>query len=105
MSKLKTKQMLETMTHNKNEEFKGVDMNDHTIEKLLFEQVEKPSHYLMTKIINVYNNRYRINIYCEREDDGLIKRNICASYFCKYSKNNLEIVTDSDKERPRFPIT
>ena len=102
MSKLKTKKMLETLQRNEDTQFKGVNMHNNTIEKLLFEQVEKPSNYLMTKIINVYSNKYRINIYCEKEAEGLIKRNICASYFCHYNKNKLHIVTNPDKKLTRF---
>lgn len=65
---------------------------DMQIEHLLFKQVEKPKDYLMTKIINVYDNRYRVNIYCETEEDNLVKKRICASYFCHYNKDNLYIV-------------
>ena len=66
---------------------------DLHIEHLLFKQVEKPKDYLTTKIINVYDNRYRINIYCEKEEDSLTKKRICASYFCHYDKDNLSIIT------------
>jgi len=62
------------------------------IEYLLFKQVSKPKDYLMTKIINVYDNRYRINIYCETEEDNLTKKKICASYFCHFNKNKLDII-------------
>jgi hypothetical protein len=72
-------------------------MNDIEIESLLFKQVEKPKHILMTKIINVYDNRYRINIYCESEEDTLVKKRICASYFCHYSKNRLHIINGSSQ--------
>lgn len=67
------------------------------IENLLFSQVPKPQDYLMTKIINVYDNKYRINIYCEKEEDNLTKKRICASYFAKYSskKNKLDIICNS----------
>jgi HEPN domain-containing protein len=63
------------------------------IESLLFKQVEKPKHHLMTKIINVWENRYRINVYIETLDevDNLTKRKIHASYFCHYSPGKLEI--------------
>lgn len=67
-------------------------MNDLEIESLLFKQVEKPKHHLMTKIINVWENRYRINVYTEIEEDNLIKRKIHSSYFCHYSPGNLKIV-------------
>jgi hypothetical protein len=63
------------------------------IESLLFKQVEKPKHHLMTKIINVWENRYRINVYTEVFDETiqLTKRKISASYFCHYSPDKLEI--------------
>jgi len=67
--------------------------NEFEIERLLFSQVEKPDHYLMTKIINVYDNRYRINVYTEFEEDNLTKRKIASSYFCHYNKDKLDIVT------------
>jgi|688.fasta_scaffold191856_3 hypothetical protein len=63
------------------------------IEYLLFQQVNKPKNYFLTKINNVYSNRYRINIYCEDEIDSLVKRKICASYFCVLSSDKkLDIV-------------
>jgi hypothetical protein len=73
-------------------------MHDIEIESLLFKQVEKPKHHLMTKVINVYDNRYRINIYIQIEEDGLIKKKIAASYFCHYSPGNLTIIPDIDKK-------
>lgn len=65
-----------------------------SIEDLLFNQVEKPKNYLMTKVINVYSDRYRINVYCENEEDNLIKKRICASYFVRFSgkKDKLDII-------------
>jgi hypothetical protein len=65
---------------------------DLEIESLLFKQVKKPKHYLMTSIINVWENRYRINIYTEFEEDNLIKRKIEDSYFCHYEPGKLTIV-------------
>jgi hypothetical protein len=65
---------------------------DMHIEHLLFKQVGKPKDYLMTKIVNVYDNRYRINVYCEQEEDSLMKKRICASYFCHYTKDSLDII-------------
>jgi len=66
---------------------------DLEIESLLFKQVEKPKNHLMAKIINVWENRYRINVYTEIFDDTiqLTKRKISASYFCHYSPGKLEI--------------
>lgn len=68
------------------------------IESLLFKQVSKPDDYLMIKIINVYDNRYRINIYSEIEENNLIKRKISQSYFCHYKPGELTIIPDKDAE-------
>ena len=69
------------------------------IESLLFKQVEKPKNFLMTKIINVYDNRYRINVYTEFEEDNLTKKRITSSYFCHYSHGELIIILpDKNKE-------
>jgi len=76
---------------------------DFEIEKLLFEQVDKPKNYLMTKAIKLWDNRYRINIYVEFEEDKLIKRKIISSYFCHYSTNKLTIIPDIDKN-PTDPL-
>ena len=54
---------------------------------LLFEQVSKPSDFLMCRAINLYDNRYRVNLYSETEEDGLLKRRISQSYFTSLSEN------------------
>lgn len=73
-------------------------INEMEVESLLFKQVEKPKHHLMTKIINVYDNRLRINIYIQIEEEGLTKKRIAASYFCHYNPGNLTIIPDIDKK-------
>lgn len=62
------------------------------IESLLFKQVEKPKNHLMTRVINLWENRYRVNVYIEIEEDNLIKKRIHSSYFCHYSPGNLQII-------------
>lgn len=69
---------------------------DVEIEHLLFQQVEKPKNFLMLRIINVYSNRYRINLYIEIEENNLIKRKIKNSYFCHYSPGQLNIIPEPD---------
>jgi hypothetical protein len=73
-------------------------MNELEIEDLLFKQVGKPKHFLMTKIINVFENRYRINVYIEIEEDNLIKKRIRNSYFCHYNPGKLTIIPEPDKK-------
>lgn len=70
---------------------------DLEIESLLFKQVEKPKHHHMTRVINVFDNRYRVNVYIEIEEDNLIKKRIHSSYFCHYHPGQLTIIPDSDK--------
>lgn len=70
---------------------------DLEIESLLFQQVEKPKNLLMTKVINLWSNRYRVNVYVEIEEDNLVKKRIHSSYFCHYNPGKL-IITNEDHE-------
>ena len=67
------------------------------IENLLFNQVEKPKYHLMTKVNKLWDNRYRINVYTEIDQDNLIKRKIHSSYFCYYTSGKLTIVDEPQK--------
>lgn len=71
---------------------------DLEIESLLFKQVDKPKNHLLTKIINLWENRYRINVYIEISEDNLIKKRIHSSYFCHYNPGKLTIIPDRDKK-------
>jgi hypothetical protein len=71
---------------------------DFEIESLLYKQVEKPKNHLLTKIINLWDNRYRINIYIEIFEDNLIKKQIYNSYFCHYNPGKLTIIPERDKK-------
>jgi hypothetical protein len=73
---------------------------DLEIESLFFKQIDRPKHHLMTKITNLWENRYRINVYIEIEEDNLIKRRIHSSYFCHYNPGSLTIIHGTNnKER------
>jgi hypothetical protein len=64
---------------------------------LLFRQVEKPEHYMMCKAMNVYDNKYRINVYTKHEEDGLFKQRISNSYFTKLNEaGSLEILMGNE---------
>ena len=62
------------------------------IENLLFDQVKKPKDHLMTKVVNVYDNKYRINVYIETTIDNLVRRKIQSSYFARLDDNKLQII-------------
>ena len=63
------------------------------VEKLLFQQVKKPPKTVQVKVVNVFDNRYRINIYVEYEENGLTKKKIASSYFAKLYDDKLEIIS------------
>jgi hypothetical protein len=71
---------------------------DFQIEELLFKQVSKPKNHLMTKVINVFHDYYRINVYTQTEEDGLLKRKISQSYMTTFRKDVLTIIPDPDKK-------
>jgi hypothetical protein len=71
---------------------------DFEIERLLFRQIEKPKHHLMTKIINVFHDYYRINLYTQIEEEGLLKKKIAQSYMTTFRNNILTIIPDQDKK-------
>jgi hypothetical protein len=68
------------------------------VEGLLFKQISKPKKYIGNKIVNVYDDKYRINLYCEFEEDQLVKKRICGSYFARLvNKSKLDIIHSSNK--------
>jgi len=58
-------------------------LSEDQILDMLFAQIEKPKNYYKIKAINVYDNAYRVNIWCEYEENNLTKRKIGYSYFIK----------------------
>jgi hypothetical protein len=67
-------------------------IQDHTnIEELLFKQVERPKGVQSVKITNVFDNRYRINVWVRVEEDGFEKNKIHSSYFAHLNGDNLAI--------------
>jgi len=61
---------------------------------LLFKQIKKPDNFEMCKAINVYDNKYRINVYTKIYDEfrDLEKKRITLSYFAKVNGDKLEIL-------------
>jgi hypothetical protein len=76
----------------KNKETNDFDMNDK-IKGLLFKQVERPKNLYDVKIVNVFENRYRINVWTTVEEDSLTKRKIHASYFAHLNNDELSITS------------
>lgn len=75
---------------------------DLQIERLLFEQIQKPKNYLMMRAINVFGNYYRINLYTETEENGLTKKRIGNnSYFCRFENSKLDIINSYEIEQAK----
>ena len=75
---------------------KKIEDNPEVCDKLL-EMVGKPDNFHMCKALNVYDDRYRVNVYIKEEVDDLtgFKQYIGNSYFCKYNGTDLTIVSQS----------
>jgi exosome complex RNA-binding protein Csl4 len=81
---------------------KGVIMqNDKKIENnsevcnKIFDYVDKPDNYLMCKAMNVYDDRYRVNVFVKEEVEDITghKQYISNSYFCRYNGTDLTILS------------
>jgi hypothetical protein len=74
----------------------GNKTTEDNVLKMLFDQVQKPKSYYKIKAVNVYDNSYRINVWCEFEENNLTKRKIAYSYFAKVIDGSLSILQKSE---------
>lgn len=59
----------------------------------VLKEVGKPEHYLFCKAMNVFDDRYRVNIYTRSfKEENLESLRISQSYFVRYTKGNLKIL-------------
>lgn len=67
--------------------------NNPQICNLLFEQIEKPTNLEMCWAINVYDNKYRVNLYTRLHDPiwDMDRVRISHSYFCILNDKELTI--------------
>lgn len=59
---------------------------------LLFQQIEKPRNFLFLKVINVFDDKFRINVYTKSYVDDIEGKRISYSCFAKYDGNKLSIL-------------
>ena len=73
---------------------KAIQESPEVCAKLL-DIVGKPDNYFMCKGMNVYDDRYRVNVYVKEEVEDLTghKQYIKDSYFCRYDGTNLTIMS------------
>ena len=75
--------------------------NDKAIEhspevcKKIFDYIDKPDNFYMCKAMNVYEDRYRVNVFVREEVEDLTghKLYIDKSYFCRYNDSGLTILS------------
>lgn len=62
---------------------------------VIFNHTEKPADYLCCRSINVYDDRWRVNIYSKIHVDGIEGRRISKSFFTHFNKatGDLSIVS------------
>ena len=67
---------------------------------ILFKHVEKPKRYKMCKAINVYDNKYRINVYTHEVINDLDSQRISKSYFARLNDDDtLDILMGNEPDR------
>jgi len=55
---------------------------------VIFKHVEKPKDFLYCRSINVFENRWRVNVYSKRYIEGIEGKYISSSYFIHFDKAN-----------------
>ena len=73
---------------------KKIENSPEVCNKIL-EMVGKPDNYHMCKALNVYDDRYRVNVFVREEVSDITghKLYIDKSYFCRYDGTNLTIMS------------
>lgn len=60
---------------------------------LVIKEKGKPEGYLMCKAMNVFDNKYRVNIYSKRLVDGIEGNTISQTYFVSYTKDKIKFLS------------
>jgi hypothetical protein len=60
---------------------------------LVMKEKGKPEGYLMCKAMNVFDNKYRVNIYSKRLVDGIEGNTISQTYFVSYAKDKIKYLS------------
>lgn len=74
---------------------KAIQENPYVCKKVL-DQIGTPSGYLFSRALNVYDNKYRVNIYTRvmrGENKDLEGMSISQSYFVRLDGDNVRILS------------
>ena len=63
------------------------------VSKQVLEQVGTPSGYLFSKALNVYDNKYRVNIYTKVQRNEMDSMSISQSYFVRLDDSDVTILS------------
>lgn len=69
--------------------------NDGQVCDLLFNQIGAPKDLIFCRAINVYDDRYRINVYTKSMVGDIESQRISYSCFAKLDKTNSLTIIDS----------
>ena len=76
---------------------KKIESYDLTPCDVIFSHVNKPKDFLMCKSTNVFDDRWRVNIYSKRYVEGIEGKYISGSYFIHFDKSNGDLTIVSPK--------
>ena len=73
---------------------KAIEENPYVCKEVL-DQVGTPDNFHMCKGLNVYDNRYRVNVFVKEEVEDITghKLYISNSYFCKLEDDVVTILS------------
>jgi hypothetical protein len=78
---------------NTAESYSNKKVEDYNITPcdVIFNHTEKPADYLYCRSINIFDDRWRVNIYSKILVDGIEGKRISKSFFTHFNKANGEL--------------
>lgn len=75
---------------------RALNTNPYVCKEIL-EQVGKPDNFYECKSLNVFDNKYRVNIYTKESVEGITgeKTRIAKSYFVRLDDDKVTILSQS----------
>ena len=67
---------------------------------LLMQSMGRPKDLIMCRAINLWDNRYRINVYTRHIVDGIESKRISYSCFAKLNDTKLNIISQTPSLKP-----
>lgn len=68
-----------------------VTTKERDVCRKIFDIVDKPKNYLFCKSMNVFDNKYRVNVYSKRYVNEIEGQYISNSYFVRYNEENMTL--------------